>query len=317
MAQRVCCRPLVLIVLNSPTMNASETDLLADQFLHHLRVERGLAKNTIESYSRDLMKFFAFLEARSLPPLGVSQADLMDFITSLAGPLSIRSIARNISALKVFYRFLVSDAKIKTNPARLLSTPKLPRRLPGVLSRSEVDRLLDQPDTSTSRGQRDGAMLELLYATGLRVSELVGLKIPNINLEAGFVRTVGKGAKERMVPVGAKALKAIRDYLAHGRPALLKRKTSLFLFIGRRGKPITRQGFWKIIKHYGLKAGIRKALTPHSLRHSFATHLLEGGADLRSVQIMLGHADISTTQIYTHVTRERLKQVHEKYHPRP
>jgi integrase/recombinase XerD len=295
----------------------SHADLLADQFLHHLRVERGLAKNTIESYSRDLMKFFAFLEARSLSPLVVSQADLMDFITSLAGPLSIRSIARNISALKVFYRFLVSDAKIKTNPARLLSTPKLPRRLPGVLSRSEVDRLLDQPDSSTGRGQRDRAMLELLYATGLRVSELVGLKIPNINLEAGFVRTLGKGAKERMVPVGAKALEALRDYLAHGRPALLKRKSSLFLFVSPRGKPITRQGFWKIIKRYGLKAGIRKRLTPHSLRHSFASHLLECGADLRSVQIMLGHADISTTQIYTHVTRERLKQIHEKYHPRP
>jgi integrase/recombinase XerD len=295
----------------------SQTDLIADQFLHHLRVEKGLAKNTIESYSRDMMKFFGFLEAKSLSPLDVSEADLMDFISSLAGPLSIRSIARAISSLKAFYRFLVSEEKIKTNPARLLSAPKLPRRLPGVLSRREVERLLSQPDVSNSRGQRDRAMLELLYATGLRVSELVGLKIPNINLEAGFVRTVGKGSKERMVPVGAKALEAIRDYLAHGRPALLKRKTSFFLFITPRGKPMTRQGFWKIIKRYGLKAGIRKELTPHSLRHSFASHLLEYGADLRSVQIMLGHADISTTQIYTHVTRERLKQIHEKYHPRP
>jgi integrase/recombinase XerD len=304
-------------ILMTEKERISHADLLADQFLHHLRVERGLAKNTIESYSRDLMKFFDFLEARSLSPLDVSQADLMDFISSLAGPLSIRSIARHISALKVFYRFLVSDDRIKTNPARLLSAPKLPRRLPGVLSRIEVDRLLSQPDSSTSRGQRDRAMLELLYATGLRVSELVGLKILNINLEAGFVRTVGKGSKERMVPVGAKALEALSDYLAHGRPALLKRRSSSFLFISSRGKPITRQGFWKIIKRYGLKAGIRKELTPHSLRHSFASHLLECGADLRSVQIMLGHADISTTQIYTHVTRERLKQIHEKYHPRP
>jgi integrase/recombinase XerD len=295
----------------------NHADLLADQFLHHLRVERGLAKNTIESYSRDLMKFFAFLEARSLPPLAVSQADLMDFVASLAGHLSLRSIARSISALKAFYRFLVSEDRIKTNPARLLSAPKLPRRLPGVLSRSEVERLLEQPDNSTGRGQRDRAMLELLYATGLRVSELVGLKIPNVNREAGFVRTVGKGSKERMVPVGAKALEALKEYLAHGRPALLKRKSSPYLFINPRGKPITRQGFWKIIKRYGLKAGIRKELTPHSLRHSFASHLLECGADLRSVQIMLGHADISTTQIYTHVTRERLKQIHEKYHPRP
>jgi integrase/recombinase XerD len=302
---------------NRSAMSMPHTDFLADQFLHYLRVERGLSRNTVESYSRDMVKFFGFLEARSLSALDVSQADLMDFISSLAGPLSIRSIARHISSLRGFYRFLVSDDRIKTNPARLLSAPKLPRRLPDVLSRSEVDRLLSQPYGDTGRGRRDRAMLELLYATGLRVSELVGLRIPNINLEAGFVRTVGKGSKERMVPVGEKALEALREYLAHGRTALLKRKSSQFLFVSARGKPLTRQGFWKIIKRYGLKAGIRKPLTPHSLRHSFATHLLECGADLRSVQVMLGHADISTTQIYTHVTRERLKQVHEKYHPRP
>ena len=296
---------------------ASGEDLLADQFIHHLRVERGLAKNTIESYSRDLTRFFSFLEKRNLSPMDVSQADLMDFISSLAGILSIRSIARNMSSLKVLYRFLVSDDRIVTNPTRLLSAPKLPRKLPWALSRAEVDKLLSQPEASTSRGQRDKAMLELLYATGLRVSELVTLKIPNLNLEAGFVRTVGKGSKERMVPVGAKALDAMKEYLAQGRPSLLKRRSSSYLFPNSGGKPISRQGFWKIIKRYGLKAGIRKGLTPHSLRHSFASHLLEGGADLRSVQIMLGHADISTTQIYTHVTRERLKQIHEKYHPRP
>ena len=295
----------------------SQTDLISDQFLQHLRVEKGLAKNSVESYARDLMTFFSFLETKALSPLRASQADLMDFISHLAGRLSVRSIARNISALKVFYRFLVSEGKIETNPARLLSAPKLPRRLPGVLSRSEVERLLTQPDGATTRGERDKAMLELLYATGLRVSELVHLKTVNVNMEAGFVRTVGKGSKERMVPVGAKALEALKTYLGHGRPGLLKRMSSSYLFISPRGKPLTRQGFWKIIKRHGLKAGIRKELTPHSLRHSFATHLLECGADLRSVQIMLGHSDISTTQIYTHVTRERLKEIHRKYHPRP
>jgi integrase/recombinase XerD len=295
----------------------TQTDLISDQFLHHLRVEKGLAKNSVESYARDLMTFFSYLEKKALSPLRASQADLMDFISHLAGRLSVRSIARNISALKVFYRFLVSEGEIETSPARLLSAPKLPRRLPGVLSRSEVERLLTQPDATTSRGERDRAMLELLYATGLRVSELIHLKIPSVNTEAGFVRTVGKGSKERMVPVGAKALEALKTYLEHGRPGLLKRRSSSYLFLNPRGKAMTRQGFWKIIKSYGLKAGIRKELTPHSLRHSFASHLLECGADLRSVQIMLGHSDISTTQIYTHVTRERLKEIHQKYHPRP
>lgn len=295
----------------------NQTDLISDQFLNHLRVEKGLAKNSVESYARDLMNFLSFLETKALSPLRASQDDLMDFISHLAGRLSVRSIARNISALKGFYRFLVSEGEIATNPARLLTAPKLPRRLPGVLSRREVERLLTQPDATTSRGDRDRAMLELLYATGLRVSELIQLKIPNVNLEAGFVRTLGKGSKERMVPVGAKALEALKNYLGHGRPGLLKRRSSSYLFLSPRGKAMTRQGFWKIIKRYGLKAGIRKELTPHSLRHSFASHLLECGADLRSVQIMLGHSDISTTQIYTHVTRERLKEIHQKYHPRP
>ena len=295
----------------------NQADLISDQFLHHLRVEKGLARNSVESYARDLIAFFSYLEKKALSPLRATQADLMDFVSHLAGRLSVRSIARNISALRVFYRFLVSEGQIETNPARLLSAPKLPRRLPGVLSRSEVERLLMQPDASTGRGERDRAMLELLYATGLRVSELTLLKIPNVNMEAGFVRTVGKGSKERIVPVGAKALEALKSYLENGRPSLLKRRSSSYLFIGPRGKALTRQGFWKIIKRYGRQAGIRKELTPHSLRHSFASHLLECGADLRSVQIMLGHSDISTTQIYTHVTRERLKEIHQKYHPRP
>jgi integrase/recombinase XerD len=299
------------------TSNPNQADDLADQFTHHLRVERGLSTNTVESYSHDLTRFFEFLEKRNVPSPSASQVDLMDYVSSLAGRLSTRSIARNLSAVKMFYRFLVSDGKIEGNPARLLSAPKLPRRLPHVLSTEEVERLLAQPDAPTGRGKRDRAMLELLYATGLRVSELVNLKIANINLEAGYVRTVGKGSKERMVPVGTKALEALKEYLTQWRASFMKQRASSYLFLNPRGKPLTRQGFWKIIKRYGLVAGIRKEISPHSLRHSFASHLLEHGADLRSVQIMLGHSDISTTQIYTHVTRERLKQIHEKHHPRP
>ena len=297
--------------------NISPFDLLADQFINHLRVERGLSDNTIESYSRDLMRFFQFLEGRKLSPLHATQDAIMDYMGTLDGVLSLRSAARNLSALKMFFRFLVYDGKIKSSPARLLSTPKLPHKLPDILTRTEVDSLLSQPDISNHLGQRDKALLEVLYAAGLRVSELVGLKISNINLEAGYVRLVGKGSKERMIPMGEKALNALKDYLSDGRVGLLKNKSSIYLFLNSRGRPITRQGFWKIIKRYGIKAGINKKITPHSIRHSFASHLLEGGADLRSVQIMLGHADISTTQIYTHVTRERLKQIHEKYHPRP
>ena len=292
-------------------------DVLADQFIHHLRVEKGLARNTIESYSRDLTRYFDFLEKSSLHPLEASQINIMEYVSSLAGPLSIRSIARNLSSLKVFYRFLVSDGKIQTNPARLISNPKLPRRLPGVLSGEEVERLLAAPDASTNRGLRDRAMLELLYASGLRVSELVGLRITNINLEAGWVRTLGKGSKERMVPMGSKAQQSLKEYLTHSRPSLLRKRSSSYLFVTSRAKPMSRQAFWKITKRVSKMAGIRKEISPHSLRHSFASHLLEHGADLRSVQIMLGHADISTTQIYTHVTRERLKQIHERYHPRP
>jgi integrase/recombinase XerD len=297
--------------------NGAIGDILADEFIGYLRIERGLSDNTIQAYSRDLLRFFRFLGKRGLSPLDVTPEALNEYLTHLGASMSLRSCARNLSTLKVFFRFLVSDGKTSTNPARLLSIPKIPLRLPGVLARSEVERLLSQPDTAHQRGLRDRAMLELLYATGLRVSELVGLRVAGINLEAGYLRTVGKGSKERMVPVGAKALEALNHYLLDGRPRLLGRKTSSFLFLNQRGKPLTRQGFWKMIKRYGRQAEIQKDITPHILRHSFATHLLDCGADLRSVQVMLGHADISTTQIYTHVSREKLKQVHEKHHPRP
>ncbi|MFC1534918.1 site-specific tyrosine recombinase XerD [Thermodesulfobacteriota bacterium] len=294
-----------------------QADLLADQFINHLRVERGLADNTIQSYSLDLMRFFRFLELKRISPLHVARDDITEYIGTLREELSVRSIARNLSALKMLFRFLISDGKIKDSPARLLESMKLPQRLPEILSRNEVDLLLSQPDLSSDLGRRDKAMLELLYATGLRVSELVGLHLVNINLEAGYVRTIGKGSKERMVPMGEKAIDALKSYISTGRAGLLKKGGLPNLFVNSRGGPISRQGFWKNIKRYGIMAGIQKKITPHKLRHSFATHLLEGGADLRSVQVMLGHSDISTTQIYTHINREKLKKVHEKYHPRP
>jgi integrase/recombinase XerD len=282
-----------------------------------MKVERGLSENTIQSYSRDLTRFFQYLEKRGLSLLDVGQSDIVDYMADLQDGLSIRSAARNLSAIKMFFRFLVYDGKIENSPVRLLKTPKLPRKLPGVLSLEDVEQLLSQPDPSYHLGQRDRAMLELLYATGLRVSELVGLKLSSVNLVAGYVRTIGKGSKERQVPMGGKAQEALRDYLAVGRVRLTKNNRVPQLFLNARGRPLTRQGFWKIIRQYGMKAGIKGPITPHVLRHSFASHLLEHGADLRAVQVMLGHADISTTQIYTHVTRDRLRQIHEKYHPRP
>jgi integrase/recombinase XerD len=292
-------------------------DNLADQCINYLRVERGLAGNTIQSYSRDLNRFFQFLEARALSPLIISQDQIMEYVSLIGRGLSARSVARNVSTLKTFFRFLAAEGKIKSSPARLLEAPRLARRLPKILNQGEVERLISQPDSSNAMGQRDRAMLEILYATGLRVSELVGLKVLGVNLEAGYVRTLGKGSKERAVPIGEKAIRAVKEYLANGRLQLAKRTNSAYLFLNSRGYPLTRQGFWKIIKKYGKEAAINKKITPHGIRHSFASHLLEAGADLRSVQVMLGHADIATTQIYTHVTRERLKELHEKCHPRP
>jgi integrase/recombinase XerD len=290
---------------------------LADQFFNYLKVERGLSGNTIQAYSSDLTKFLRFLEDQDIGALEVTRENLSTYLLMLSKGISPRSLARSLSSIKGFYRFLVAEGRLESNPARLQEAPRLPRRLPGALSMNEVERLLSQPDPSTPTGLRDQAMLELLYATGLRVSELVHLKVFDLNMEAGFLRTLGKGAKERLVPVGAKALGSVKEYLLYGRRPLIRDANPPFLFLNGRGKALTRQGFWKIIRAYGRKALIRRKISPHSLRHSFATHLLEGGADLRSVQLMLGHADISTTQIYTHVTRERLKQIHEQFHPRP
>jgi integrase/recombinase XerD len=288
-----------------------------DEFITYLQVERGLAENTISAYSRDLVRFITYLETRNITPIKTSRNVIRDYLGSLTPDLSKRSQARNVSAIKTFFRFLVSEGKMEENPARLLETPRIQQKLPDVLSLSEVELLLSHPDITTPLGQRDRAMLELLYATGLRVSELVHLKLLDVNLEAGFLKTFGKGSKERMVPFGEMALQALKTYLSDGRKALLKSGHPSFIFLNFRGKPLSRQGFWKIIKNHGIMAGIKKRIKPHGLRHSFASHLLEAGADLRSVQVMLGHADITTTQIYTHVTRKRLKELHETCHPRP
>lgn len=292
-------------------------DSLADQFINYIIVERGLANNTVDAYSRDLTIFLQFLKRRNLSPLTISPYQIMEYVGMLGKILSSRSVKRRISAIKTFFRFLVSEGKIKSSPARLIETPRLSTVLPKALSRSEVELLLSQPDVSKPMGQRDCAMLEILYATGLRVSELIGLRVLNIDLEVGHVRVLGKGSKERIVPIGGKAIEAVRGYLLEGRCRFAKNLNPPHLFLTSRGGPMTRQGFWKVIKKYGKEAGIKKNIMPHMIRHSFATHLLEAGADLRSVQVMLGHADIATTQIYTHVERERLKKVHDKCHPRP
>lgn len=293
------------------------TNELLDQFINHLRFERGLSENTVSSYSSDLIKYIEYLHKIKINPVSAGRDDIGRYLAQMKAQFAERTIARNLSSIKMFYKFLINEGLMTDNPARLLESIKLPGRLPGILSREEVDSLLSMPDTTRSLGQRDSAMLELLYATGLRVSELVGLHLNSISLEPGYVRTIGKGTKERIVPMGDKAREGLKLYLKYGRPELIKGKNLPYLFLNSRGSSISRQGFWKIIKKYGIMAGITKKITPHRLRHSFATHLLEGGADLRSVQIMLGHSDISTTQIYTHISRERLKKVHEKYHPRP
>ena len=293
-----------------------ETEL--DLYLDYLTVERGLAANTRASYSADLLKFLAYLKDRRIGEWSeVGYPEVMGFLLrSQEQGLAPRSRARLLSALRGFFKFMVRDSHLTENPVANLTSPRLRRQLPSVLSVAEVEALLAQPDTRLPLGQRDAAMLELLYGTGLRVSELVGLSLGRVNLEVGFLVVLGKGSKERIVPAGEAATEAVRRYLLEARPGLLKGRMTETLFVSNRGAAMTRQGFWKLIKKYGREAGIKKELTPHSLRHSFATHLLERGADLRSVQMMLGHADISTTQIYTHVARERLREVHRKYHPR-
>ena len=288
---------------------------LIKRFLNYLAVEKGLAKNTLEAYERDLRKYFHFMKAKSVDD--ISRTDVVSFQARLSAEgIATPSAARSLSAIRGFHKYLMLDGFAHMDPTVNIETPRGWKRLPKALSSADVDSLLNQPELSAPIGLRDKAMLELLYATGLRVSELVGLRIPDINLERGFLIVMGKGSKERAVPMGEIAITAIKQYLAGARQTLLNGKDSDLLFISSKRRGITRQMFWERIKFYTIKAGIGKSISPHTLRHSFATHLLDNGADLRAVQAMLGHSDISTTQIYTHVSRERLKQIHEKYHPR-
>lgn len=291
---------------------------LSDQYISYLLFEKGLAQKTIESYSRDLNRYLDFLSSQGITQIRETDTPLIlqHLINLRNDGLGSRSAARHLVTVRGFYKYLVQEKIIKHDPAKLVDLPKSGLKLPDVLSVTEIKLLLDLPDTNTPLGLRNAAMLELLYASGLRVSELVNLKLLDLNTEAGFVRVIGKGSKERIIPIGIYAQNRIHDYIKNARPLLLKDRVSQYLFVARAGQPMTRQGFWKLLKRYALQAGITKKITPHSIRHSFASHLLEGGADLRTVQVMLGHVDIATTQIYTHVARDRLKQMHAKYHPR-
>ncbi|MEA1949481.1 MAG: site-specific tyrosine recombinase XerD [Thermodesulfobacteriota bacterium] len=296
----------------------SSLDILADQYLNYLVFEKGLSEKTIESYSSDLVRHLEFLKQKGVKKIADADTPLIlkHLISLRDAGLGSRSCARHLITLRGFYKFLFQERIIEYDPARLIDLPKSGLKLPDVLTVAEVNLLLNMPDTGKPLGKRNAAMLELLYAAGLRVSELVNLKFLNVNLEACFVKVLGKGSKERVVPIGVCAKERIDDYINTSRPLLLKKRISRYLFVARAGKPMTRQGFWKLLKQYAQQAGIKKKITPHSLRHSFASHLIEGGADLRAVQVMLGHVDISTTQIYTHIAREHLRQMHEKYHPR-
>jgi integrase/recombinase XerD len=282
-----------------------------DRFLEYLRLEKGLAENTIASYRHDLQMYEMHLGGRDV--VRVQQADVSKFLKFLyARKLKPRSATRAFAAVRGLHKFLILEKATKENPTANIEQPRWWKPLPNVLALEEVDRLLSAPDMNTPRGLRDRAMLEVLYATGLRVSELIGLRLDGINTEVGFVRCMGKGSKERIVPLGASAAGAVLTYLQARRV----RKPTNYLFLNHHGDKLSRMGFWKILKGYGVQAGIKKKLTPHVIRHSFATHLLERGADLRAVQTMLGHSNISTTEIYTHVTRERLKEIYKTYHPR-
>lgn len=292
---------------------------LIGAYLDHLRIARRLSRNSLESYGRDLVLLARFAAGLGRPVAALDLADLEGFVRALmADGYSPRSVSRVVSAVRGFYRFLAIDRRIAADPASDLRAPRSWPALPTSLTVDDVDRLLGAPDPSTPRGLRDRALLELLYATGLRVSELVGLRTSDLNLDAGYLVCSGKGGRERIVPIGRAAVEWVRRYVVEARPRLAGARRSPRLFLNARGGPsLTRVGFWKILKAYGRAAGITRPLTPHVIRHAFATHLLERGADLRAIQMMLGHADLSTTQIYTHVMEARLKALYERFHPRP
>ena len=292
---------------------------LIEQFLNYISVEKGMANNTLSAYKRDLSRFADYLKSKKIDSIDkVSRQMINSFMMAeKERGLASNSISRELACIKSFFKFLLKENIVKEDAATIIESPKLWKKLPYTLSVAEVETLLDAPNVKDFMEMRDKASLELMYATGMRVSELVNLKMDDINLGVGFAKCFGKGSKERIVPFGKKAKESLERYLEKSRPNFLKKHISNFLFLTRLGKPMSRQTFWKIIKRYVKIAKIKKKVTPHSLRHSFATHILERGADLRIVQEMLGHADISTTQIYTHVSKDRLKSIHQKFHPRP
>ena len=291
---------------------------MIDEFMNFLAVEKGASHNTIEAYSRDLLRYADFLRSRGIQTVGEANPD--DVVSYLGriqkDGLNPSSVNRGLAAIRVFYKYLLRERRVDQNPVANIELAKVWMRLPDTLSQEEMSRLLMQPGSDTTTGIRDTAMLELMYATGTRVSELISLTTSSINWQVGYLVAMGKGEKERVIPVGQSAYDCLYSYVHEARSVFLRKESTDVLFLSRLGEGFTRQGFWKMVKKYTLKAGLAKKVHPHTFRHSFATHLLEGGADLRSVQIMLGHADISTTQIYTHITRDRLKQIHKKYHPR-
>ncbi|MFA5906439.1 MAG: site-specific tyrosine recombinase XerD [Desulfobacula sp.] len=293
-------------------------DELTQTYLDYLLIEKGLSNNSLMSYSADLAQFLTFLETHKIDNINdVDTTAVLAWLIDLAKKgLSAKSRARHLISLRGFFKYLLNEKIISANPLKNVDLPKTGLSLPKFLTVKEVSDLLDVPDIRNPRGLRNSAMMELMYGSGLRVSELISLKLQDVNLDADFVRGMGKGSKERIIPFGSQAGIITRKWIKEGRMALLNKISTPYLFFARAGKPMTRQGFWKILKKYGLAAYPSKNITPHILRHSFATHLLEGGADLRSVQTMLGHSDISTTQIYTHISREYLIKMHRKYHPR-
>ena len=296
--------------------NRSETPILVGQFIESIWLESGLSKNTLEAYTNDLVMYFNWCADNGVNPTLPSMDAVPDYIAFRADQSSNRSAARSLSTLKRFYRYLALELILDFDPCRDAVAPSLGKSLPGTISEIDVDRLIETPDISTSLGMRDRAMIEVIYATGMRVSELVGLEFRQFDLIVGVCKIIGKGNKERLVPLGDNAIYWIQQYLDEARPDILSGKQSQSLFVSKRGTAMSRQGFWQNLKRYALLSGIRASVSPHTLRHAFATHLLNNGADLRSVQMLLGHSNLSTTQIYTYVARERLKELHQHHHPR-
>ena len=289
-----------------------------DEYLNFLTVEKGVSRHTLDAYSRDLNRYISFICSSGIKEIAnVTPDDVISYLARIKKDgLNARSVNRALAAVRGFYKFLIREKKIDTNPVANIELAKVWTRLPDTLSKEEINLLLGEPGLKTPHAMRDTAMMELMYATGIRVSEVITLTMGNINWQVGYLVVMGKGSKERIVPIGRSAYNCLHDYINCARPGFVKAHATNTLFLNRSGRGLTRQGFWKILKKYAMKAGLQKKVHPHTFRHSFASHLLEGGADLRSVQTMLGHADISTTQIYTHITRERLKHIHKKYHPR-